>query len=316
VSNRTSVRGARLVPDRLAALGVVLLALFGATCSESGVPDDCPTCDAAVGGKADDLDDPGDGPTCTRGPDLGPVDTCGCAPDPDALACMELLVGVNRDVGLSDDFVPETISVPGGYGTRDGLELRPLALGYFMEMADAARSATGRRLRVGSSYRSFCTQCALFADYASSYGEEQANTFSAHAGHSEHQLGTTADLFDEDDDFLGGPYDIAGSAAADPEIYAWLDANAWTYGFMNSYPPNDADHGDRFASRTYQYTKYIPEPWHWRYVGRAAAARHHDLHEATGIRVSCAELMDLLEGTHDPAFDDHDALAAALSSSP
>jgi hypothetical protein len=215
------------------------------------------------------------------------AESCSCTGG--TLTGDELLLGVNRAVGLSSAFEPAVAAVPAAYGTG---RLRPLALGYFMELADAADAGAGRRIQVGSPYRSFCTQCALFASYAATYGEEEANTFSARAGHSEHQLGTTMDIVDSGG-FIGGPYDIP-SAPADPALYAWLDDNAWAYGYVNSYPPNLADGGDRFASRTYAVTGYIPEPWHWRFVGKRTALVHRRLGERAGLRLSTHELVAAL----------------------
>ena len=41
---------------------------------------------------------------------------------------------------------------------------------------------------------------------------------------------------------------------------AWLQQNAWRYGFVMSYPKNKRD-----------LTCYVYEPWHYRYVGRDVA---------------------------------------------
>jgi hypothetical protein len=169
------------------------------------------------------------------------VETCNCGPG-GLLTSIDLLVGVNRQVALSTLFEPALVQVAPTYGW--GFQrLRPLAAGYFMDLADAALIDIGRDLFAGSAYRSFCTQCSLFAAYAATFGDDEANTFSARAGHSEHQLGTTTDLF-VNGHFVGGPYDIPGTALADPTLYQWLDENAWLHGYVNSYPPNDADGGD------------------------------------------------------------------------
>jgi LAS superfamily LD-carboxypeptidase LdcB len=241
------------------------------------------------------------------------AESCACSGG--ALAGDQLLLGVNRAVGLSSTYEPSVVAVPAAYGSG---RLRPLALGYFMQMADAARAETGRRFQVGSPYRSFCTQCGLFASYAATWGEEEANTFSARAGHSEHQLGTTMDIVDEGG-FIGGPYDIP-AAPADPELYTWLDEHAWAYGFVNSYPPNDADRGDRFASRTYAITGYIPEPWHWRFVGKRAAEVHRLQGERAGLRISTHELIatlgDAAADLEAPHPDDAAALARAGGGTP
>lgn len=216
-----------------------------------------------------------------------------CARD-GTLDADDLLVSVNREAGLKRSFVPSRVKILPAYASQPGT-LRPLALGYFMQMADAAKADLRRTIKVGSGYRGFCRQCELFQGYTDREGEEKADTFSARAGHSEHQLGTTADIFSETGTFMGGPYGIPGTCEKDPELYTWLDEHAWTYGFMNSYPPNAAEAGDRLASRTYAYTKYVPEPWHWRFVGKRAARIHFELSRETGIRFSTHEFIDLLK---------------------
>lgn len=168
------------------------------------------------------------------------------------------------------------------------MRLRAEAAGALARLLDDARAA-GHALWVGSAFRTHAEQAALHA--ASEPG------WVARPGESEHQLGTAVDLVTSASSMLAD-----GSAT-----YAWMDAHAWRHGWINSYPPASGD-------RTKRYTGIEVEPWHWRHVGAAAAARHRDVFVATGIRMSSTELRDLLRGTHDPAFDDHDALAAALSS--
>ena len=45
----------------------------------------------------------------------------------------------------------------------------------------------------------------------------------------------------------------------------WLMEHCWEYGFILRYPPEKAD-----------VTGIIFEPWHYRYVGEAAAKEIHD----------------------------------------
>lgn len=163
-----------------------------------------------------------------------------------------LLTPVNRTNRLRSDWAPVTHTLPAGYrnGTNQGM--RDDAAAKFMAMADAAKSANVNIVCL-SGYRSFQTQCQLFASYAASNGCDQANTFSAHAGHSEHQLGTVCDiaLSSSGSTFIapGGPADT------------WLRAHAHEHGFANSYPNGDKNLNDG----------YIHEPWHYRYIGVAAA---------------------------------------------
>ena len=100
-------------------------------------------------------------------------------------------------------------------------------------------------LRVISAYRSFGTQESLKSGYKVVYGTG-ANQFSADQGYSEHQLGTTVD-------FTTPSVGTTFTGFEKTTAYTWLSENAHRYGFVLSYPQNNA---------YYQY-----EPWHWRYVG-------------------------------------------------
>lgn len=110
----------------------------------------------------------------------------------------------------------------------------------------AAAAEDGVSLTVTSAYRSYDTQVATFNYWAARDGEAKANTYSARAGQSEHQLGTTMD------------FNIDTTAGA--EQHAWLAEKAHNYGFAMSYP-----------SGAQEITGYKYEPWHYRYIGTAAA---------------------------------------------
>lgn len=122
---------------------------------------------------------------------------------------------------------------------------------------DRAARADGIRLRVVSAYRSFARQKAVFESWVARSGYDTAVRYSARAGHSEHQLGTSFDF-----SFVGGrdPWAYADFAAT--RAGAWLKSNAWRYGFVMSYPKG--------AERL---TGYAYEPWHYRYFGRTLAAQ-------------------------------------------
>lgn len=173
----------------------------------------------------------------------------------------DLLVRVDRTSGLLASWAPITMSLPEHYYVGANHDLRPEAAEAFVAMLKAAYRE-GVDLYCMSGYRSFSTQCTLFERYAASDGCAAANTYSAHAGHSEHQLGTVCDI-------AFGDYVKAGKA--EPFVQSgdagdrWLNAHAWEYGFASSYPFADAAQNDG----------YIHEPWHYRYIGKAAAAEIH-----------------------------------------
>lgn len=183
-----------------------------------------------------------------------------------------LFCPVNRIDGIEADYEPgDLVTVPSAYrvGYR---QMRMQALGHFIQLVDATEVATGIALYCASGYRSFDTQCDLFASYAADDGCEMANTYSARAGHSEHQLGTVCDLSFSDGTFLDG------TSSADD----YLADHAHEYGFVMSYPLG-----------TMGTTGYVYEPWHFRYVGREAAVRHHQLSLAENRAISNHELAAL-----------------------
>lgn len=112
----------------------------------------------------------------------------------------------------------------------------------------------GCNIYLGSGYRSYSLQSTIFSNYTDLYGQEQADTFSARAGHSEHQSGLAIDVNTIDDAF-----------GATPEA-AWLREHAHEYGFIIRYAEDKTD-----------ITGYKYEPWHIRYVGTEVATEITEL---------------------------------------
>lgn len=106
---------------------------------------------------------------------------------------------------------------------------------------------------VVSGYRDYYSQQAIFQRYVDRDGYDEAVTYSAKQGHSEHQTGYTMDL-----DSL---YESYGST---PEG-KWLAENCWKYGFIIRYPKGKED-----------ITGYTYEPWHVRWIGRSTAKLVYD----------------------------------------
>lgn len=171
--------------------------------------------------------------------------------------------------------------------------LRKDAAGGLHAMLDAMRAA-GMEGKVQSAFRGFGTQCWVFAGWArqARAGFCEATEQSALPGHSQHQLGSTLDLF------------TAAWAAEGTKIGVgvfrngfgctpggqWLDENAWRFGFVVSYPihPDDRRDGSRCQVRPDRAvpinpkTGYKSEPWHVRFVGEAASKRFHEAWLASG----------------------------------
>lgn len=160
---------------------------------------------------------------------------------------------------------------PGPSLTHDGLPVGHAGRVGFRALIDAARAA-GHELRIRSGFRPYISQVTIFRSwvgrersrgYSPADAERRAAASSAHAGHSEHQLGTTADLVYREP---GGPFDEGWDAARiDASApMRWVAQNAHRFGLVLSY--------DRDST---QATQYVWEPWHYRFVGVTVADALH-----------------------------------------
>ena len=232
-------------------LTLVAVALTLAACGTTGsfptpTPAPQPTPTALATATADDTATPTtEPPSETRPPS---------ATDP-PVASVTLLSPVDKDHALPTGYVPPALAaIPGAY-LAPGFpgELRQEAVNALILMLDDA-GAAGHDIRARSAYRSYTTQEATFNYWISVLGYDEAIRVSAMPGHSEHQLGTTADLTSPD---VG--WDLLESFGSTP-AGQWLAAHAHEYGFALSYPAG--------AETT---TGYSYEPWHFRYIGEAEA---------------------------------------------
>ena len=128
------------------------------------------------------------------------------------------------------------------------------------EMMDACR-ADGLEPLICSSYRTWEKQEKLYqnkirrlidAGVDPELAPEEAGKVVAVPGTSEHQLGLALDIVDTSYQVL--------DEAQETAVQQWLMAHSWEYGFILRYPSDKSD-----------ITGIIYEPWHYRYVGRAAA---------------------------------------------
>ena len=139
----------------------------------------------------------------------------------------------------------KTYSLPSSYGNGITSETQSA----FNKMSSAAK-AEGLNIYIVSGFRSYEYQKGLYNRYAQRDGKAVADTYSARAGHSEHQSGLAMDLNSVSDSF-----------AKTPEG-KWLAANCYKYGFILRYPEGKTNE-----------TGYIYEPWHFRYVGTELAEK-------------------------------------------
>lgn len=159
-----------------------------------------------------------------------------------------IVVNVDNPVPAGYDVITEKYD---GTMDVDSRIMDPLS-----DMIRSAR-ADGISLWISSGYRSNQLQRQLYEDETASYVEEgypranaesMAATAVAVPGTSEHETGLSVDLNQVSDDFKY------------TEAYRWLNENAEDYGFVQRYPEDKQE-----------ITGIITEPWHYRYVGQAAA---------------------------------------------
>ena len=153
------------------------------------------------------------------------------------------LVLVNKYNALSDVFVPSDLESIAPYGqvklTRDAAEA-------FKELASDANEE-GYTIVGISGYRSYQTQVALYQRYLNKDGRSLADTYSARAGHSEHQTGLAIDVASNNSNIL---------TFEQSKSFKWMFEHAHEYGFILRYPKGKE-----------HITGYKYEPWHYRYVG-------------------------------------------------
>lgn len=136
-------------------------------------------------------------------------------------------------------FVNKTYTLPSSYGNG----LTNATTEAFNKMQAAAK-IDGLNIYISSGFRSYSYQKTLYNNYVNRDGVVVADTYSARAGHSEHQSGLAFDVNTINDSF------------SNTEEGKWLNDNCYKYGFILRYPNGKSD------ETGYQY-----EPWHFRYVG-------------------------------------------------
>lgn len=165
--------------------------------------------------------------------------------------------------------------------------LRKDAAGALGELL-AAMKTQGFPGKVESAFRSYANQCGTFLNWARKGSFCEATEQSALPGHSQHQLGTTVDLFSEEwaKDERGVFREGFGCTPAGK----FLQEHAWDHGFVMPYPlhPDDRHPKQRCVARwdipvnINPRTGYRFEHWHVRYVGKEAALEFKRAWEASG----------------------------------
>lgn len=150
---------------------------------------------------------------------------------------------------------------------KNGLQVDERCYPALQEMMDACRAA-GLSPVICSAYRSLEKQQSLYDNkvdrlMGQGYSREDALREAAEEvafpGTSEHQLGLAVDIVDLSNQNLD-------ETQEDTPVQKWLMEHCWEYGFILRYPNEKSE-----------VTGIIYEPWHYRYVGKEAAAEIRDL---------------------------------------
>ena len=173
----------------------------------------------------------------------------------------ELLMLVNPWNTIPDGYEPQLCTL------SDGQQIDRRCYDDLMRMLDDCRAA-GNSPYICSAYRTWDKQQALFDNKIQRLENEGMDAETARVeaakvvavpGTSEHQLGLALDIIDTG-------YTNLDEGQEDTATQQWLMAHCWDYGFILRYPNGTTD-----------ITGIIYEPWHYRYVGRTAAAQIHEL---------------------------------------
>lgn len=154
------------------------------------------------------------------------------------------VIVVNKTYNLPSNFAPNNLVTINGY-----IKIVDYVKDAFTELTSDSK-ALGLNIYASSGYRSYSDQNYIYNNYVRWDGQENADTYSARAGHSEHQTGLAIDVNTIDSSF-------DGTAESN-----WLKDNCYKYGFIIRYP-KDKDN----------ITGYMYEPWHIRYVGKSLAKK-------------------------------------------
>ena len=165
----------------------------------------------------------------------------------------------NKYLSMPKNYVPENLETIDSKYTSGTRQLVKEAKEMFESLSQAAKE-DGYNIRAMSAYRSYQYQENLYNNYVKRDGKEEADTYSARPGFSEHQTGLVVDV-----DTIKTVY----TSFEKTEEFQWMQDHAHEYGFILRYPKGKEN-----------ITGYTYESWHYRYVGKEIATYIHD-HDIT-----------------------------------
>ncbi len=191
-------------------------------------------------------------PSQTTNPKPNDKDAIRVVAQPDAITVL-----VNKQYTLPEGHAPKDlvdVNVPyASSATAEKRKLRQEAASALENMF-AGANQQGISLLGVSGYRSHATQIYLFNYYVEKDGYENARTYSAVPGTSEHETGLAIDVTSGD-----GKCAVQDCFGNTNEA-KWLQEHGAEYGYIIRYPKGKE-----------KITGYKYEPWHIRYVGTKIA---------------------------------------------
>ena len=165
----------------------------------------------------------------------------------------------NKYLFMPSDYVPDGLEAISSDCARSGMQLVSEARQQFEALCKQAKE-DGYTIRAMSSYRSYDYQDNLYQRYVAQDGVEEADTYSARPGFSEHQTGLVVDVDNNKIDYTD---------FEQTDEFEWMQDHAHEFGFILRYPKGKED-----------ITGYTYEAWHYRYVGEDIATYIHE-HDIT-----------------------------------
>ncbi|MCL2739100.1 MAG: M15 family metallopeptidase [Bacteroidales bacterium] len=131
---------------------------------------------------------------------------------------------------------------------RENMFLNAVALDHLERMFTDAKKE-GIDLIFFDGWREEALQRKYYDDKIAERGHSLATTLVAPPRGSEHELGLAADILSTVHRMRDGHFALTSTGK-------WLIANCWKYGFILRYPSNKIE-----------ITRFLFEPWHYRFVG-------------------------------------------------
>lgn len=164
-----------------------------------------------------------------------------------------LWVVVNKERPIPLSYAPSNIRLV-DVTTKDGKSEMERSMrdeaATALELMFAKAATENIDLMLGSGYRDADLQAFYYNNYVATYGQAEADKFSAKPGTSEHQTGLVGDVAPASNNCY------LQECFRDTPEGTWVAEHAHEFGFIVRYPKGKED-----------ITGYQYEPWHLRYLG-------------------------------------------------